>query len=232
MRNVIIPSRKARTARRRALTCEDLKKFLAYVDDNSHIWWLKKLGPVYHLAAETGFRPEEYLALQWKDCRLESNPPTVTVERVVVELKGTGGWKFADPKTPKSARTLPITNELRERLKRHKEIIEKLRTRAGEGWAEHDLIFPARYGTPIRQDVTERVFRRICAEVGWEKSRYCVYALRHTMASLALLKNVNLKVVSERLGHASIRTTADVYAHVAPSLQEAATEEIGSLLYE
>jgi hypothetical protein len=52
------------------------------------------------------------------------------------------------------------------------------------------------------------------------------------MASLALLKNVNLKVISERLGHASIRVTADVYAHVAPSLQEAATEEIGSILYE
>ena len=52
------------------------------------------------------------------------------------------------------------------------------------------------------------------------------------MASLALLRNVNLKVVSERLGHASIRTTADVYAHVAPSLQEAATAAIGSILYE
>jgi hypothetical protein len=51
------------------------------------------------------------------------------------------------------------------------------------------------------------------------------------MATLALLRNVNLKVVSERLGHASIRTTADVYAHVTPSLQAAATEELGSILY-
>jgi integrase len=232
MRNVMLPSRKARRARRRALTNEDLRKFLSYVDDNQHAWWIKKLGAIYHLAAETGFRPEEYLALQWKDCRLDSSPSTITVERVVVEFKGKGGWMFAEPKTPKSARTLPITNELRNKLLKHKAVITELRKRAGDRWSEHDLVFPARFGIPIRQDVTERVFRKICEELGWEKGRYCVYALRHTMASLALLRNVNLKVVSERLGHASIRTTADVYAHVAPSLQEAATEEIGSIIYE
>ncbi len=232
MKNVILPSRKARKARRRALTREDIREFLIYVDDNQHEWWIKKLGPIYHLAAETGFRPEEYLALQWKDCCLESCPATITVERVVVEFKGKGGWAFADPKTPKSARTLPITNELRERLKRHKAVISELRKRAGDKWSEHDLVFPARFGNPIRQDVTERVFRKICEELGWEKGRYCVYSFRHAMASLALLRNVNLKVISERLGHASIRTTADVYAHVAPSLQEAATEELGNILYE
>jgi integrase len=231
MRGVALTSRRARRARRRALTREDLLSLLSYVDDNAHKWWIGKLGPIYHLAAETGFRPEEYLALQWKDCRLESDPPTLTVERVVVELKAEGGWTFADPKTEKSARTLPITRELSERLKEHRAVIAELRRRAGDKWREHDLVFPARFGNPVRQDVTERVFRKVCEELGWEKGRYCVYALRHSMASLALLRNVNLKVVSERLGHTSIRTTADVYAHVAPSLQAAATEEIGCVLY-
>lgn len=230
MRNVIRPSRRANRARRRALSREDLTEFLAYVDRSGE-WWLKKLGPVYHLAAETGFRPEEYLALQWKDCRLESDPATVTVERVVVELKDGGGWSFADPKTAKSARTLPVTEELKERLKRHREVVAELRRRAGDKWIEYDLVFAARFGGPVKQDVTERVFRKVCDELGWEKGRYCVYALRHTMASLALLGNLNLKVVSERLGHTSIRTTADVYAHVTPSLQEAATQRIGDILY-
>jgi integrase len=232
MRKVIRPSRKARKARRRALTREDLKTFLAYADDNQHLWWIKKLGPIYHLAAETGFRPEEYLALQWKDCRLNSDPPTITVERVVVDFKGSGGWTFADPKTFKSARTLPITRELAARLERHKAVIAELRERAEGKWTEYDLVFPSRFGSPIKQDVSGRVFKTICEKLGWEKGRYCAYSLRHSMASLALLRNVNLKVISERLGHASIKTTADVYAHVVPSLQEAATEEIGSILYE
>jgi integrase len=232
MRKVIRPSRKARKSRRRALTREDLKAFLSYVDDNQHKWWIKKLGPIYHLAAETGFRPEEYLALQWKDCRLDDDPPTVTVERVVVDFKGRGGWTFADPKTIKSARTLPITRELAGLLERHKAVIAELKERAGDKWSEYDLIFPSRFGCPIKQDVTGRVFKTICEKLRWEKGRYCAYSLRHAMASLALLRNVNLKVISERLGHASIKTTADVYAHVVPSLQEAATEEIGSILYE
>jgi integrase len=232
MRKVIRPSRKARKSRRCALTREDLITFLTYIDDNQHLWWIKKLGPIYHLAAETGFRPEEYLALQWKDCRLESDPPTITVERVVIDFKGKGGWTFADPKTLKSARTLPITRELAERLKNHKAVIAELRKRAGEEWAEYDLIFPARFGNPIKQDVTARVFKTICEKLGWEKGRYCAYSLRHAMASLALLRNVNLKIISERLGHSSIKTTADVYAHVVPSLQEAATLEIGNIIYE
>jgi integrase len=232
MRKVIRPSRKARKSRRRALTREHLIAFLTYVEENQHLWWIKKLGPIYHLAAETGLRPEEYLALQWKDCRLESSPPTITVERVVIDFKGRGGWSFGDPKTLKSARTLPITRELAGRLQRHKAVIAELRERAGDQWTDYDLVFPSRFGNPIKQDVTARVFRTICEKLGWTDGRYCAYSLRHSMASLALLGNVNLKVISERLGHASIKTTADVYAHVVPSLQEAATEEIGNILYK
>jgi integrase len=129
---------------------------------------------------------------------LESDPPTVTVERVVIDFKGKGGWTFADPKTPKSARTLPITRELAERLNGHKAVIAELRNRAGDKWTEHDLVFPSRFGSPIKQDVSGRVFKTICEKLGWEKGRYCAYSLRHSMASLALLRNVNLKVVSER----------------------------------
>jgi integrase len=111
-------------------------------------------------------------------------------------------------------------------------VIAELKKRAADEWTDYDLVFPARFGNPIKQDVTARVFKTICGKLKWEKGRYCAYSLRHAMASLALLKNVNLKVISERLGHASIKTTADVYAHVVPSLQEAATEEIGSIIYE
>ncbi len=158
--------------------------------------------------------------------------PTITVGRVVVELKNARGWKFADPKTEKSARTLPITQKLAGRIERHKELIAELKRKAGDKWKEYDLIFPGRFGSPVWQDVTGRVFKKICEELGWEKGRYCVYSLRHSMASLALLRNVNLKVISERLGHSSIRCTADIYSHVCPSLQANATDIIGSILYD
>ena len=41
----------------------------------------------------------------------------------------------------------------------------------------------------------------------------------------------NVKIVSERLGHASAAMTLDVYAHVVPGMQEEATERLGAALF-
>ena len=57
-----------------------------------------------------------------------------------------------------------------------------------------------------------------------------LYDLRHTGATLLLQAGENLKVVSERLGHASITLTADVYAHVTPGMQAGAAERLEGLL--
>jgi integrase len=50
--------------------------------------------------------------------------------------------------------------------------------------------------------------------------------LRHTCATLLLLADVNVKVVSERLGHASVQLTLDTYSHVLPTMQERAAEKM------
>lgn len=82
-----------------------------------------------------------------------------------------------------------------------------------------------------------RRFRRIAAAaelgawVGEGKARrfvpaFRMYDLRHTCATLLLLAGVDLKVVSERLGHASIVLTADTYSHVLPGMQERAVEKL------
>ena len=54
--------------------------------------------------------------------------------------------------------------------------------------------------------------------------------LRHTCATLLLSKNVNPKVVSEMLGHASIAITLDTYSHVLPTMQESAAEAMEDAL--
>jgi integrase len=55
------------------------------------------------------------------------------------------------------------------------------------------------------------------------------FDLRHTMATMLLLANVHPKVVSERLGHASIQMTLDTYSHLIPTMQRAATEALEGL---
>jgi integrase len=58
-----------------------------------------------------------------------------------------------------------------------------------------------------------------------------LYDLRHTCATLLLQAGENPKVVSERLGHASITLTLDVYSHVLPDMQKAAAEKLERILY-
>ena len=58
-----------------------------------------------------------------------------------------------------------------------------------------------------------------------------MYDLRHTHATMLLQANVNPKIVSERLGHASVSLTLDTYSHVLPTIQNAAVEAVGASLY-
>jgi integrase len=60
--------------------------------------------------------------------------------------------------------------------------------------------------------------------------RVTLHGLRHTWASLALQAGVNPKVVSERLGHATVAFTLDTYSHVMPGIQEDAAARVAALL--
>ncbi|WP_274893662.1 tyrosine-type recombinase/integrase [Thermoanaerobacterium sp. R66] len=58
-----------------------------------------------------------------------------------------------------------------------------------------------------------------------------LYDLRHTCATLLLAIGENPKVVSERLGHASITLTLDTYSHVLPDMQKQATDKLEKMLF-
>ncbi len=58
-----------------------------------------------------------------------------------------------------------------------------------------------------------------------------LHSLRHTHATLALQAGIHPKVISERLGHASITLTLNTYSHAIPSMQEQAAEQIASLVF-
>ena len=64
-----------------------------------------------------------------------------------------------------------------------------------------------------------------------EVKRIPFHSLRHTHATLLLKEGVNVKVVSERLGHANIGITLDTYAHVLPSMQQHAADSIDNAIF-
>ena len=111
-------------------------------------------------------------------------------------------------KTARSRRTLFMTPELVELLRRHRARLAEERIAIGPAWREHDLIFPSALGTPLDPDNVSHWFSRICRRAGL--GHWHLHELRHSGASLMLAQGTDLYVVSEVLGHSSVAITKDV----------------------
>lgn len=187
-----------------------------------------KLGIVLSFALATGMRPEEYLALKWSDLDLHAG--NATVRRTLVWRKG-GGWYFGEPKTSRSRRTIPIPRSLVGELADHRRKQAESRLKKGADYQNNDLVFASGEGTPIiLRNLVRRHFQPLLARAKLSLTLR-LYDLRHSCATLLLSAGENPKVVSERLGHASIVLTLDTYSHVLPSMQQAATEKLERILY-
>jgi integrase len=89
--------------------------------------------------------------------------------------------------------------------------------RSGSLWHDHGLIFPSQRDTTMSaKNLTARSFKRVLQHAGLPDIR--LHDLRHTCATLLLLKGVHPKLVQELLGHATIAITLDTYSHVLPSM--------------
>lgn len=187
-----------------------------------------RFGVLFAFALTTGMRPEEYLGLQWKDVDLEKGAATVC--RTVVWRAG-GGWYFGEPKTSRSRRTIPLPASLVRQLAAYRRGQAAVRLKAGAEYQNNDLVFATSDGTPLMlRNLIRRHFRPTLLRAKLPTDLR-LYDLRHSCATLLLAANEHPKVVSERLGHASITLTLDTYSHVLPSMQQAASDKLESLLF-
>jgi integrase len=188
----------------------------------------ERLAALFSFLLATGCRPSEAIGLKWQDLSFDRN--TVEIKRVVVWQRNGGSWQFSIPKTAKSRRTIPLPVSLIKELKQHRVRQHKERLKLGSNWQDFDLIFPSQVGTPLTMGRITRVFQRIKKDIKITK-KIRLYDLRHTSASFLLQKNVNPKVVSERLGHSTVTLTLDVYSHVLPTMQQDATEHLEDMIF-
>ncbi len=98
----------------------------------------------------------------------------------------------------------------------------------GSGYTDLDLVFSRPDGTSINPDNFSQAFDRRIAR--YRLPRIRLHDLRHTWATLALQAGVDVKIVSERLGHASAKITWDIYQHVTPAMQTDAAETVARLI--
>ena len=126
-------------------------------------------------------------------------------------------------------RTVTIPEVVREELQHHRTAQVEERLQAGARYENHDFVFAASNGSPLDwKVVVARHFRPLATKAGLPALR--PYDLRHTCATLLLAAGENVKVVSERLGHASAALTLDTYSHVLPDMQQGAAERMETIL--
>jgi integrase len=178
------------------------------------------------LAIATGMRRGEILALRWSD--VDTDALQLRVRR---SLQPTGaGLVFAEPKTRRSRRSVALPRFLLPYLD-HQRADQLARAAfCGAGWAELDLVIDRGDGSPVNPDSMSSAWRGLVARSGLPHLRF--HDLRHAHATLMLAKGVHPKVVSERLGHASIGITLDTYSHVLPSMQAEAADAVDELFSE
>jgi len=222
----------------KTLSPQDASKFLKAIDNNTckYINGLSnRVGAMFHLALETGLRPEEYFALKWNDLDFGDSEngisATLQVRRVAIRTANKNDWWFDEPKTQKSRRSVPLSAELVKRLKAQRENLEEWKGKAKE-WNEHDLVFPNNKGEPHYPDSIRKLFKDILEKAKIDSTLYRLYDLRHSCATLLLRANVHPKIVYERLGHSSVAITLDIYSHCVPTMQETATQSIVGMIYE
>jgi integrase len=174
------------------------------------------LFPLWSLLIHSGLRPQEALALTWADF----DGRRVTVCRALVKAKRGGKhvYEVGTPKTKSGRRVVSVAKECAAALREH-----QVSSKAIGG-----LIFQTASGSHLDIANVRKAWLRACKRAGVPQVR--LYDTRHTSATLLLLAGVPLKIVSERLGHASINHTADIYSHVSPEMDEGAGDTLGSVL--
>jgi integrase len=131
-------------------------------------------------------------------------------------------YALGEPKTKKSRRTIGLTKSAVAALQAHLSRQLEEMERVGALYQPGGLIFATETGTIINpSNLRNRSFKPLLKRAGLPPIRF--HDLRHTCATLLLSRNVNPKIVSEMLGHASVAITLDTYSHVLPTMQAAAT---------
>lgn len=202
--NVIIPKKKA-TDKRYSLSEEETKRFLHLIRDKK---WDEDVKRIIIVLLFTGMRIGECLGLSWEDVNFENK--TIYIHHT---LAYANGEMYLDtPKTKSSIRMIAMNATVEKYLMEQREYVEKLKTALGDKYAHPEMVFPSGQGNYRDRNSVLHSLKRMTK--GTEFEDMTLHKLRHCNATLLLNSGVDLKVISEHLGHCDIGVTANIYADV------------------
>lgn len=182
-------------------------------------------GVLFRLAALTGMRRGELCGLRWIDVDLEAG--IVTVRRSVTSMDGQR--IVGEVKSARSRRRIDIDPQTVSVLVSHRAGQARERLLMGEAYKSEGLVFAMADGQAWLADTISQASDRAVAASGLPRIRF--HDLRHTHATHLLTVKENVKVVSDRLGHASVAFTLDTYGHVLPGQQASAAAVVAALIH-
>jgi integrase len=199
----------------RAWNAQQLRTFLdSSVDHRRHsaLW----------VSANTGVRRGELLGLRWGDIELDT--ARMSVSRALVSV----GYEVHESrgKTRTSRRCVDLDQRTIEALGQWRE--RRRNEDQRDPVADDAYVFATPVGRPIHPHLLSDAFKKLVKRSGLPRIR--LHDLRHTHATLLLKAGVPIKVVSERLGHASPAFTMATYQHVLPGMQAEAAQTFAELL--
>ena len=167
----------------------------------------------------TGMRIGEAAALQWDDIDFETGLLSITK---TLYYKSMTEYKFVEPKTQASKRTIVIDEDTIKELKEWKEVQQKVLK---------DCNFVISYsGIPTSKHTLPRALEKLAGLAGIHRIK--IHALRHSHASLLISMGENPLIINDRLGHEKIQTTLGTYGHLYPNSNfEVAKKLAGKLTY-
>jgi integrase len=157
-----------------------------------------QLGAIVAVAAWTGARQGELIALTWDDVDL--NAPCIFIGK---------------SKTESGRRRIPLTPGTVATLREYRAWQDDQRVQLGPVWTDSGRVFTTRAGKPIDDSTLRREWQTIRDRAG-VTCRF--HDLRHGFATFLLSQGIHPKIVSSILGHSRIAITLDTYSHLIPAL--------------
>jgi len=208
----------AQTIERSALTIEDARRLIEAIRGTRY-------EALWVCALTLGLRRAELLGLQWSDVDFDNG--TATVRQTLLRVDGR--LNFAEPKTDRSRRTIPVPAPTLVKLRAHRALQAADRLSAGARWKDHGLVFASTIGTPLEPRNVDRSWHAVRKDLGLDTVR--LHDLRHACATFLLASGASPRTVMKTLGHSQISLTMNTYAHVLLEIERAAVDDAARRLF-
>ncbi|MDY6086602.1 MAG: tyrosine-type recombinase/integrase [Succiniclasticum sp.] len=202
---------------------EQARKLLALVHDSGDF----QFEVIVNLLLATGMRAGELSALYWEDIDLDTG--LLYIRHTLIRLNGE--YIRETTKTDDSTRRIMLPDYITDLLSQHKRRQRERRFRMGAAWVNPELVFTNQHGNFYITGNMNSKLKRVIKGSDLPQDLH-LHSLRHTFASLLINGNVSARIIADRLGHSTTKTTLDTYSHVYKESEARAMQAVDIALFK